>query len=314
MVNLVSGSTASLARIGSLPTRLQVLYVPGPQSPRNWLNEALATEQICDVILTETPSLTLALEKLREETFDAVLLDTDADSRDCQSLIDAIRAGSHDHQAVILLGEETDSTVATHCYESGADGFVAVQTSIPRELIWQIARAAEHGRLRAENWHLRQRQQRQKTIESDEILKLTTELESIIRLAAPLTESAPLTEPNDASTADDQWLEDELRELIQAYVIMGSGNLSQEMARFLDQIHQSRLTRHSVITKYPTVLRSVLEDLGSRSSRHVYNRGNLLLLDLMLKLPMPPAVIQKSLPHSIKTRCPNNHTGPKECA
>ena len=85
MVNLVSGSTASLARIGSLPTRLQVLYVPGPQSPRNWLNEALATEQICDVILTETPSLTLALEKLREETFDAVLLDTDADSRDCQN-------------------------------------------------------------------------------------------------------------------------------------------------------------------------------------------------------------------------------------
>ncbi|MCP4193984.1 MAG: response regulator [Planctomycetaceae bacterium] len=261
------------------------------------------------MLLTETPSLTLALEKLREETFDAVLLDTDADSRDCQSLIDAIRAGSHDHQAVILLGEETDSPLATHCYESGADGFVAVQTTIPRELIWQIARAAERGQLRAENWNLRRRQQRLQSMESDEVLRLTAELESIIRLGAPITEL-----DHHSCSADDQWLERELRELIQAHVIMGSGNLRQEMDRFLDQLHQSHLTRYSVMTKYTTVLRSVLEDLGSRSSRHVYNRGNLLLLDLILKLPSFSAVAEESSPHSVTKRDPDNNPGSKEYA
>lgn len=308
MVHFASGSATDPTPLGSLPQQLQVLYVPGPKSPRNWLRDALATERICEVILAETPCLTLALEKLREETYDAVLVDVDADSRDCHSLIDAIRAGSHDHQAVIILGEEPNSALATHCYESGADGFVAVQTSIPRELIWQIARAAERGRLRAENFQLRQRQQRQKTIERDEVLKLTSEQESILRLASPVTEF------DQVSTEDDHWLEGELRELIQAYVIMGSGNLIQEMQRFLEHVNQAQVSRYAVMTRYSSVLRRVLEDLGTRSSRHVYNRGNLLLLDLLLKLPgsTSPTQGDSASPHA--SACSVGEAGSKECA
>ena len=265
----------------SLPQQLRILYIPGPKSPRNWLCEALDGESVCRVEIMESSCLALALEKLREETFDAVLVDADADSRDCHTVIEAIRAGSHDHQAVIILGDESNSLLATHCFEAGADGFVAVQTSIPRELLWQIARAAKRGRLRAENAQLRQRQQRHTAIERDEVLKLTSEQEAILRLAASVTEAGENAPP------ELTWLSEELRELLKASVIMGSGNLFQEINRFVDRIRETQTPRYTVMTRYSDVLRDMLEELGTRSSRHVYNRANLLLIDLLLKLSSP---------------------------
>ena len=171
---------ADTAQRGSLPARLSVLYVPGPKSPSNWLAKALETEPECRVQLSEASSLAAALERLREETYNVVLFDYDADVRERFEWVAAVRAGSHAFQPVIILGEAPDSQIVTECYEFGADAFVAVQNATPRELIWRIARATERERLSTENEQLRRRQQRQKTLERDETLKLIGEQESIV--------------------------------------------------------------------------------------------------------------------------------------
>jgi DNA-binding NarL/FixJ family response regulator len=266
---------ADTSQRGLLPARLSVLYVPGPNSPSNWLAKALETEPECQVQLSEASSLAGALERLREETYNVVLIDYDADVRDRFEWVDAVRAGSHVFQPVIILGDMPDSQIATECYEFGADAFVPVQNATPRELIWQIARATERERLSTENEQLRRRQQRQKTLERDETLKLICEQQSI------LSNFSGMPATSDSRAPD--WLEAELRELLQAHVVMGSGNLRKELERFIQRVREHRVSRLAVAEAFSTVMRAVIEELGTRSSRHVYNRGNLLLLDLLFR-------------------------------
>ena len=264
---------ADTAQRGTLPTRLSVLYVPGPQSPSNWLAKALETEPECQIQLTEVDSLAAGLERLREETFNVVLIDYDADVRERIEWVDAVRAGSHAFQPVIILGDTPDSQAATECYELGANAFVAVQNTTPRELIWRIARATQRERLSTENEQLRRRQQRQKTLERDETLKLICEQQSILSSHSDLEAAQP-----------PGWLDSELRELLHAYVVMGSGNQMKELEPFIDRVRQHRVPRLVVASAFSTVMQTVIEELGTRSSKHVYNRGNLLLLDLLFRL------------------------------
>ena len=261
---------------GTLPSRLSVLYVPGPRSPSNWLAKALETEPECQVQLVEVASFAVALERMREETFNVVLIDYDADDRERFELVDAVRAGSHAFQPVIILGEAPDSQIATECYELGADAYIAVQITTPRELIWRIARATQRERISTENDQLRRRQQRQKTLERDETLKLISEQESIFACHS--------VSSDDQNHPKPEWLEAELRELLQAYVVMGSGNMLKELDRFTRRVQEHGLPRSVVTRAFSAVMRAVIEELGTRSSRHVYNRGNLLLLDLMFRL------------------------------
>ncbi len=261
---------------GALPARLSVLYVTGPSSPSNWLAKALDTEPECQIQLNEVTSLTDALERLRGETYNVVLIDYDADEHDRFQSVDAVRAGSHAFQPVIILGDAPDSQIATECYEFGADAFVAVQNATPRELIWQIARAAERERLSTENEQLRRRQQRQRTLERDETLKLVCEQRAILSAHQDTSEA-------DCSGLPD-WLQSELRELLQAYVVMGSGNLMKELEPFIRRVHQQHVPRLAVANAFSTVMLGVIEELGTRSSRHVFNRGNLLMLDLLFRL------------------------------
>ena len=66
---------------------------------------------------------------------------------------------------------------------------------------------------------------------------------------------------------------------------MGSGNLMKELDRFVQRVATSiRWLDSSWPPRFSTVMRAVIEELGTRSSRHVYNRGNLLLLDLLFRL------------------------------
>lgn len=284
IAELGSKSLESAPR-GQLPSRLNLLYVTGPKSPHNWLRKALITEHECDVQLIETASFGNALERLRTEAFDAILVDHEADVPSCDACVAAVRTGSHAHQAIIVLGDEPASRVAMPWYEAGADAYIAVQLTTPRELIWQIARAAERAQLASENHQLRQRQQRQKSLEQDEVLKLISEQEAILGRDSTWDGRPPMM---------PEWLGPQLRELLQAYVVMGSGNSMPELGRFIERVQQTPLPRFAVTRAFTAVLRSVMEELGTRSSRHVYNRGNLLLCELLLALDNTPVVPSSS--------------------
>jgi hypothetical protein len=190
--------------------------------------------------------------------------------------------------------------MAALCYESGADGYLCVNTATTRTLLWIVARATERHRLLRENRHLAQAQRhrlRQEHGETERLLEeqrglirdLETpggaavegdaqipseEIQAIGRRAAGSTQLAPLSEA----------LTNHYRELLRAHVIMGSGNLSQEMASLAELLADGSVGAPQVLQLHVQVLEELVRGLGSRSARHVMTRADLLVLEILVCL------------------------------
>lgn len=76
----------------------------------------------------------------------------------------------------------------------------------------------------------------------------------------------------------------EYRDLLRAYVIMGSGTLTAEIGALAARIIAARLPPARVMQLHVHVLEGVLRGLGTRGVRHVMSRADLLILDLMIHL------------------------------
>jgi DNA-binding NarL/FixJ family response regulator len=270
----VSSNHLPVAPWGWLPPELQVLYIRGRVGPAGWLASALAGESACRVEVTEVDQCAAGLERLRSEAFDAVVVDRQVDVAEPRSLIDAIRAGSHPHQPVLVLGEDFDSEQAACCLEAGADAYLAVRWTTARELLWHLSRAAERRRLIDENQRLQRREKRQRDREREEAFKLLAEQSELVQRG-----TAPL---ETAGETGGDWLQQELGDLLHTYVLMGSGHLTDELVRLALRLEQAAVPASVVLRTYLQVLQNLLVDLGSRSSRHVLNRGHVLLLQILL--------------------------------
>ena len=256
---------------GMLPPSLRILFVCEKSHSGNWIADSLAHDAVCQVKVAETANPLLALERLREETFEAVLVAHEG----VQTLdwIEALRVGSTAVQPILVLGTVADREFSALCFESGADGYLTVDSITTRELIWHLARAAERRRLMEENERKRTAEQRRRTVERDESLRILEEQRAILKL-----------EPSSEIPA---WVVTRTRELLSTYVVMGSGQLSDEMDRFLTAISDSAIDRVSVARAFHSAIESMVTELGTRSARHVLNRGNLLLLEALLRIPDP---------------------------
>jgi len=73
-------------------------------------------------------------------------------------------------------------------------------------------------------------------------------------------------------------------ELLRAYVIMGTGNLSEEMSALVDLLASAGVTARQTMQLHVHVLEQLIEGLGNRSARHVMNRADLLVLEVMVHL------------------------------
>jgi len=74
------------------------------------------------------------------------------------------------------------------------------------------------------------------------------------------------------------------RELLRAYVIMGAGNLGEEMDVLADLLVTAGVTAAEVMMLHLHVLEDVVRGLGNRSARHVMSRADLLILEVMMNL------------------------------
>jgi len=74
------------------------------------------------------------------------------------------------------------------------------------------------------------------------------------------------------------------RELLRAYVIMGAGNLTEEMDILADLLVSAGVTAAEAMMLHLHVLEDMIRGLGSRSARHVMNRADLLILEVMMNL------------------------------
>ncbi len=74
------------------------------------------------------------------------------------------------------------------------------------------------------------------------------------------------------------------REMLRAYVVMGVGNLVDEMAGLASLLADADISAQRTMQLHVHVLEELIGSLGNRSARHVMNRADLLVLEVMAHL------------------------------
>jgi hypothetical protein len=160
-------------------------------------------------------------------------------------------------------------------------------------LSWRLARAIERRRLIAENRRLEQSQQQRLRLEHDEATRLLDQQRALVgdlegirdreHVVGKAVETSESLDESDLSQLPDT-LAAHYRELLRAYVIMGTGNMGPELVKLAERLIQIRVTAQQTMRLHLATLEELVRGLGSRSARHVINRADLLILEVMLHL------------------------------
>jgi DNA-binding response OmpR family regulator len=74
------------------------------------------------------------------------------------------------------------------------------------------------------------------------------------------------------------------REMLRAYVVMGAGNLADEMVKLASLLTEADVSAQRAMQLHVHVLEELIGSLGNRSARHVMTRADLLVLEIMAHL------------------------------
>ncbi len=281
------------APYGQLPPQMRVLFITGSARTGGWLADAFAVDSASEVELIEVVGVASGLARLRDEVFDAVLISHEGEKLDALELLDAIRAGSSEEQPIVVLGTQSEQEMTALCYEAGGDDYACVNSTTTRTLIWKVARAVERHRLITDNRRLQQAQRHRLELEHDEASRLLEQQRALIegledirdddQTAGRTIDAIRHGRRTECPDLPEQ-LVSHYRELLRAYVIMGSGNMTDEMNRLAQLLASAGVTASQAMMLHLHVLEEMIHGLGSRSARHVMNRADLLILEMTINL------------------------------
>ncbi len=287
----------ALAALGSLPARMKVLYITTPERTGGWLTEAFAADSAARIVLEEVVGESAGLARLRDEVFDAVLVSHEPGQLDALDLVEGLRTGGNE-EPMILLGSEPPERIDALCYEVGADDYCCVAETTVRGLLWKFARAIERHQLLRENRRLVQAERQRLQQEHHEAERLLDQQRALIADLECLSQGKPEATEQDSGNIDGSLaksaadkvdapvnlpepLVTHYRELLRAYVMMGVGNLADEMSTLAELLVASGFSAQRALQLHVCVLEELVQGLGNRSARHVINRADLLALEVM---------------------------------
>lgn len=294
-------TTPASPKTGALPARMKVLYITTLHRTGGWLTEAFAADSAAQIALEEVVGVTAGLSRLRDEVFDAVLVSHEPGVLDALDLVEGLRAGGNE-EPMILLGSMPPQEIDALCYEVGADDYCCVAETTVRGLLWKFARAIERGQLVRENRkHVQAERQRlqQEHYEAERLLDqqraLICDLEVIdkgekqpnpddegeLENCLAMTATTGVDTGAEAPPELPEVLVTHYRELLRTYVIMGAGNLSKEMLALAELLANCNVSAQRAMQLHVEVLEELVQGLGNRSARHVMNRADLLVLEVM---------------------------------
>lgn len=302
--------------IAGLPGFLRALFVADRPRTGGWLVQRLLDDTTSEIMVDEAVGCAAGLDRLREETYDVLLVSHLPGTVDATEVIRGYRAGGA-NEPIVVLGMQSEQEAAIACLQTGADAYLCVNTTTTELLLWTIARAVERHRLTVDYRRLELAEQQRLAREHDEANHLLAQQRALIHdlellQAGPhssgdldegvLDESAEdadgsgtrklldeLPEPNKThdqtpSPAFPEALIAHYRQLLRAYVIMGSGNLTRELNRFAEILVSTGVTARQAMQLHVHALEELVHGLGSRSTRHVMTRADLLVLEIMTHL------------------------------
>lgn len=276
----------------ALPPRMRALCIAESQATIDWLEQALAADSATQVALTSAVGLAAGATALRDELFEAIIVAHCPGQLDALELVSGLRTGGSEEPILIVGGEPEEALVAL-AYESGADAYHCLHTTSIRALLWSLARGRQRFQLVRENRRLAQFERsrtEQDERETQHLLlqqrAIVHDLESLRSPPKPNPGAANLQTrcPGDEPAGVPAELVAGYRELLRAYVIMGAGNLSGEMDRFANLLAASGFTAHQALELHLRAVEELVQGLRSRGTRHVMNRADLLVLEVMLHL------------------------------
>jgi DNA-binding NarL/FixJ family response regulator len=259
---------------------MRVLHITGRKRTGAWLAEALAADNATEIHVDQSMGSAAGLARLRDEVFDAVLVSHVPGELDSLELTAGYRAGGAD-EPIIVLGTESEQEMAVPCFEAGADGYLCVNTTTTRALIWVVARAIHRHQLAQENRRFNQAEQTRLQREHDEVDRLLDDQWRLVADPGPAGTRA--IDPHQAPRLPGELIS-HYRELLRTYVIMGSGNLADELRQLADLLVCAGLGVRQVMHLHLYVLQELVHGLGMRSARHVLSRADLLSLELTLHM------------------------------
>jgi DNA-binding NarL/FixJ family response regulator len=274
---------------------MHVLYVTSPSRTGAWLAEAFANDSASEVRLEEAQGAAAGLERLRERTFDAVLVSHEPPQLDGLALVDGLRSGGAE-EPLVILGQPSEQELAAQCFEIGADAYICAHSATTRSVLWIVARATERHHLLRENRRLRQAQQHRLQQEHREAQQLLDGQRGVAgdapgsdpacasdALAAACAAASGWSRDGAEPCASDA-LRSHYREILRAHVMMGSGNLSPELAKLAEMLAGDEVAAPRTVRLHVEVLEELVAGLGNRSSRHVMTRADLLLVEVLVQL------------------------------
>lgn len=300
---------------GQMPARMKVVHVTTLHRTGSWLAEAFAADCAAEILLKEAIGVSAGLAQLRDEVFDAVLVSHEPGVLDALELIEGLRAGGND-EPMIVLGIAPASEMTALAYEVGADAYCCVTDTTTRSLLWTFARAIERCQLVREHRRLVLLDEQRLAHEHQEAERLLAEQRALIAelgLIRGGSAACGLAQNNEAqaSIADcgtqrareiadsPAVLQSEIRnpqskipdgliahyrELLRAHVVMGAGNMADEMTTLATLLADAGVSARRTMQLHVCVLEEMIGSLGNRSARHVMNRADLLVLEVMSHL------------------------------
>jgi DNA-binding NarL/FixJ family response regulator len=288
-----------------MPQRIKLLYVTTLHRTSGWLKEAFSTDSAVEVLLDEAVGVTAGLSKLRDEVFDAVLVSHEADVLNALEFVEGLRAGGND-EPMIVIAAQSASEMDALCYEAGADAYCSLGNTTTRMLLWTIARAIQRCQLVRENRRLLQAERQRLAHEHNEAERLLDQQRALIadlellrdgktdeggrrkaeggiEKAAVCLPPSPFPLPPSSPPLPEPLVK-HYREMLRAYVIMGAGNLSVEMNVLADLLADAGISAQQTMQLHVQALEELIGGLGNRSARHVMNRADLLVLEVMAHL------------------------------
>jgi hypothetical protein len=73
-------------------------------------------------------------------------------------------------------------------------------------------------------------------------------------------------------------------ELLRTYIIMGSGNLSEDLAHLSQGLARVGVSMCEALDLHLDCLARVFDGLGTQSLRHILSRANLLAVEMLLNM------------------------------
>lgn len=253
--------------LGSLPARMRLLYITNDSRETQWLSEALSADPASSVQLDEALGAEAGLARLRDEVFDAIVLSHVPGVIDALESAEGIRSiGVED--PLLILGEEPPGEFSALVYEIGADAYLHTPSTTTRTMLWTVARMMDRHALTKENRRLAQCEKNRLRQEQDDAAKLMADQRSLVEETPGATED----------------LKAHYRHLLRTHVIMGTGNLNDEIEALALLLSGGQVSPHEALALHLDTLEELLRGLGNRSVRHIFTRADVLILDVLVRL------------------------------